>query len=172
MTGAPRIVLVVAAAENGIIGRDGRLPWRLASDLQRFRRLTLGKPVVMGRKTYASIGKPLDGRDSIVITRQRDFRPPGVHVAAAIEEALALGRRLAAARGVEDVMVVGGEEIFRQALAEAQRIHLTLVHAAPPGDTRFEAPGPPAWRETARAPMQQAANDEFPADFIVLDRQV
>jgi dihydrofolate reductase len=172
LTGALRIVLVVAAAENGVIGRDGRLPWRLASDLKRFRQLTLGKPLVMGRKTYASIGKPLDGRDSIVITRQRDFRPPGVHVAAALEEALVLGRRLAAKRGVEDVMVVGGEEIFRRALGEAHRIHLTLVHAAPAGDARFEAPGPPAWRETARAPMQQGPNDEFPADFIVLDRQV
>ena len=171
MSGAPRISLIVAVAENGIIGSAGRLPWRLSSDLQRFRKLTLGKPVVMGRKTYASIGKPLDGRDNIVVTRQPDFRPPGVHVAAGVEEALALGRRLAAARGVDEVMVIGGEEIFRLALGRAQTIHLTLVHAAPAGDRRFDVPGPPAWRETARAPMRQGANDQFPADFIVLDRQ-
>jgi dihydrofolate reductase len=169
--GAPRIVLVVAVAENGIIGRAGQLPWRLASDLKRFRQLTLGKPVVMGRKTYASIGKPLDGRHNIVVTRQRDFHPPGVCVTAAVEEALALGQRLAAAHGGDEVMVIGGEEIFRRALDHAQRIHLTAVHAAPAGDARFDVPGPPAWRKTACAPMVQGPNDQFPADFIVLDRQ-
>jgi dihydrofolate reductase len=168
---APRIVLVVAAAENGIIGRAGRLPWRLPSDLKRFRQLTLGKPVVMGRKTYASIGKPLDRRDNIVVTRQAHFRPPGVYVAASVEEALELGQKLAVSRGVDEVMVIGGEEIFRRALDRAQRIHLTLVHAAPAGDARFDAPGPPAWRELRRAPMGQGPNDQFPADFIVLDRQ-
>jgi dihydrofolate reductase len=171
MGGAPRIVLVVAVAENGIIGRAGQLPWRLPSDLKRFRQLTLGKPVVMGRKTYASIGKPLDGRDNIVLTRQPDFHPPGVYVAAAVEEALALGQRLAAAHGGDEVMVIGGEEIFRRALDHAQRIHLTAVHAAPAGDVRFDVPGPPAWRKTACAPMVQGPNDQFPADFIVLDRQ-
>jgi len=171
LSGAPRISLLVAVAENGIIGRAGRLPWRLPSDLQRFRKLTLGKPVVMGRKTYASIGKPLDGRDNIVITRQREFCPAQVYAAAGVEEALALGRRLAAARGVDEVIVIGGEEIFRLSLERAQRIHLTLVHATPAGDTRFDVPGPPAWRETARAPMRQGPNDQFPADFIVLDRQ-
>jgi dihydrofolate reductase len=168
---APRIVLVVAVADNGIIGRAGELPWRLASDLKRFRQLTWGKPVIMGRKTYASIGKPLDGRDNIVVTRQPDFHPPGVYVAAAVEEALALGQRLATDHGVDEVMVIGGEAIFQRALACAQRIHLTRVHATPAGDARFEPPGPPAWRETQRAPMVQRPNDQFPADFIVLDRQ-
>jgi len=171
LSGPPRITLLLAVAENGIIGHAGRLPWRLSSDLQRFRALTLGKPVVMGRKTYASIGQPLEGRDNIVLTRQPDFCPPRVLVAAGVEEALALGRQLAAARGVDEVMVIGGEEIFRLTLERAQRIYLTLVHAAPAGDTRFDVPGPPAWRETARMPMRQGPNDQFPADFIVLDRQ-
>lgn len=171
MSLAPRIVLVVAVAENGIIGQAGQLPWRLASDLRRFRQLTLGKPVVMGRKTYASIGKPLDGRDNIIVTHQPDFHPAGVHVASAVEEALELGQRLAAKHGVGEVMVIGGEEIFRRALGRAQRIHLTRVHATPAGDARFDPPGPPAWRETQRAPMVQGPNDQFPADFIVLDRQ-
>jgi dihydrofolate reductase len=168
---APRIVLVVAVADNGVIGRAGQLPWRLASDLKRFRQLTLGKPVIMGRKTYASIGKPLDGRDNIVVTRQPDFHPPGVYVATAVEEALVLGQRLATERGVNEVMVIGGEAIFQGALARAQRIHLTRVHAAPAGDARFDPPGPRAWRETERVPMVQGPNDQFPADFIVLDRQ-
>ena len=171
MSGAPRIVLVVAVAENGVIGRAGQLPWRLSSDLKRFRQLTLGKPVVMGRKTYASIGKPLDERDNIVLTRQPDFHPPGVYLAGTVEEALALGQRLAADRGVDEVMVIGGEEIFQRALDRAQRIHLTRVHATPAGDAHFDPPGPPAWRETQRAPMVQGPNDQFPADFIVLDRQ-
>jgi dihydrofolate reductase len=165
-----RITLVVAVAENGVIGRDGRLPWRLPSDLKRFRKLTLGKPMVMGRKTYDSIGKPLDGRDTIVVTRRADFNPPGVHRAASVEDALALGRKLAIGRGVGEVAVVGGEEIFKVALPSADRIYLTLVHAAPAGDIRFEIPDPQTWHETAREPMPQGPRDEFPADFIVLDR--
>ena len=166
------IALVVAVAENGVIGRDGQLPWRLPSDLKRFRKLTLGKPMIMGRKTYDSIGKPLDGRDTIVVTRQPDFHPPGVHHVASVEEALALGQELAARRGAHEVTVVGGEEIFRLVLARADRIYLTKVHAAPAGDTRFDSPDPRIWRETAREPMPQGPNDQYPADFIVLERQV
>jgi dihydrofolate reductase len=166
-----RIAFVVAAAENGVIGRDGQLPWRLPSDLKRFRKLTLGKPMIMGRKTYDSIGKPLDGRDTIVITRQRDFRPAGVHAAASVDDAITLGRKLAAGRVAGEVMIVGGQEIFRRALAHADRIYLTLVHATPTGDTRFDPPDPQIWRETAREPMAQGPGDQFPADFIVLDRQ-
>jgi len=168
---APRIALVVAVAENGVIGRGGGLPWRLPSDLQRFRKLTLGKPLVMGRRTYLSIGRPLDGRDTIVVTRQADFGAAGVHIAASLEEALALGRRLAAARGAEEVMVIGGEEIFRAALPMANRVYLTLVHASPPGDTRFPLPDPALWREVAREPMPRSPKDEFAADFVVLERQ-
>jgi dihydrofolate reductase len=166
-----RIALIVAASENGIIGRNGQLPWRVSSDLKRFRTLTLGKPVVMGRKTYDSIGKPLDGRDNIVVTRQADFNPPGVHIARSVEHALALGQELAAGRGVDEVMIIGGAEIYRMALARAERIYLTLVHAAPAGDARFDAPDRQPWRETAREPMPQGPNDQFSAEFIVLDRQ-
>ena len=171
MTGKVRIAFVVAAAENGVIGRNGQLPWRLPSDLKRFRKLTLGKPVVMGRKTYDSIGKPLDGRDNIVVTRQAGFCPPGVHPARSVEQALALSQELAAGRGAEEVMVIGGAEVYRVALPRAERIYLTLVHAEPEGDARFHALDPQQWRETAREPMPQRPNDQFPADFIVLDRQ-
>jgi dihydrofolate reductase len=166
-----RIAFVVAVAENGVIGRGGKLPWRLPTDLRRFRKVTLGKPMIMGRKTYESIGKPLDGRDSIVVTRQRDFAAAGVHVATSVEEAIDLGRELAEKRGVDEVMVIGGEGIFRAALADADRIYLTLVHGTPAGDTRFALPDAPAWRETAREPMPQGSGDEYPADFIVLERQ-
>jgi len=171
VSGKPRIAFVVAVAENGIIGRNGQLPWRLPTDLKRFRKLTLGKPMIMGRKTYDSIGKPLDGRDSIVVTRRQDFGPPGVRVAGSVEDAIALGRELAARRGADEVVITGGEEIFRATLPHATRIYLTLVHAAPAGDTRLDLPDPRAWREVAREPMPQGPQDQYPADFIVLDRQ-
>ncbi len=166
-----RIAFVVAVAENGIIGTKGKLPWRLPSDLKRFRKLTLDKPIIMGRKTYESIGKPLDRRDTIVVTKQEGFRSSGVRFASTLEDAIALGRQLAAARGANEVMIVGGEEVFRRALAYADRIYLTLVHAAPAGDTRFEMPDSRTWQETAREPMRQSPDDQFPADFMVLDRQ-
>ena len=137
MTKAPRVALIVAVAENGVIGRGGALPWRLPSDLRRFRRLTLGKPMIMGRKTYQSIGRPLDGRESIVLSGRRERYPAGVHVAASIKEALALAAQLAGARGVEEVAVIGGAEVFAAALPFAERIYLTLVHAKPAGDRRL-----------------------------------
>jgi dihydrofolate reductase len=128
--------------------------------------------MIMGRKTYDSIGRPLDGRDTIVVTRARDFSAPGVHVARSIEEAIALGRALAAGRGAGEVAVIGGEEVFRLALPHAKRIYLTVVHGTPAGDTRFALPDPGAWRETAREPMAQGPGDQYPADFVVLERQV
>ena len=155
MTGKVRIALVVAAAENGVIGRDGQLPWRLPSDLKRFRKLTLGKPVVMGRKTYEF------DRQAARWSRQHRRHAPagfprlGVHLTASVEEALVLGRELAAKRGADEVMVIGGAEIFRPVIAVADRIYLTLVHAAPAGDVRFDTPDPRLWRETAREPMPQ-----------------
>jgi len=171
VTGKARVAFLVAVAENGAIGRKGKLPWKLPTDLKRFRKLTLGKPVIMGRRTYESIGKPLDGRDNVVVTRRPDFAAEGVHVAASVEDAIALGRELADKRGVDEVMVIGGEEIFRAAFPLADRIYLTLVLGSPAGDTRFDIPDAAAWRETAREPMPQGAGDQYPADFIVLERQ-
>lgn len=171
MTKAARIAFVVAVAENGVIGNHGRLPWRLSSDLKKFRALTLGKPVIMGRKTYESIGKPLDGRDNIVLTTQRGFRPDGVHVVATLEEAIALGRRLAAERHADEVMIIGGADVFRAALPLAERIYLTRVHAAPAGDIHFASLDPEEWSETARETLPRGARDQFSADFMVLDRK-
>lgn len=165
------VAFVVAMAENGVIGHNGQLPWRMPTDLKRFRKLTLGKPVLMGRKTYQSIGKPLDNRDNIVITRQRDFAQPGIHVVGTPAEGIALGRELAAERGVGEVAIIGGAEVFRAALPFTERVYLTLVHGNPAGDVVLDAFDPKIWRESAREPMQQASNDQFPADFIILDRQ-
>ena len=166
-----RIVFVVAAASNGVIGQDGQLPWRLPTDLKRFRALTLGKPVIMGRKTYQSIGKPLAGRDNIVLSRQPAFHAAGVTVVADIDAAIDLGRRLAAQHGVDEVAVIGGAEVFRAALAQTDRIYLTLVVAAPAGETRLAPFDPADWRETARAPMAKGPGDQYDADFIELERK-
>jgi dihydrofolate reductase len=166
-----KVTFVVAIAENGVIGRDSRLPWRMPSDLRRFRRLTLGKPVIMGRKTYESIGRPLDGRDNIVMTRKCDFAAPGIHVVTTAAAALELARSLGAARGAKEIAVIGGAEVFNALLPNTDRVYLTLVHATPPGDVVLPAFDPRQWRETAREPMQRAAGDEFAADFIVFDRQ-
>jgi dihydrofolate reductase len=168
---AVRIAFVVAAAANGVIGRDGQLPWRLPSDLKRFRALTLGKPIIMGRKTYESIGKPLDGRDNIVLSRQPGFNPPGVTVVARIEDAIQLGRRLAAQQGVDEVAIIGGAEVFGAALPLADRIYLTLVKGTPDGETRLAQFDPETWQETAREVMAKGPRDQYCADFIVLDRK-
>jgi dihydrofolate reductase len=165
------VAFVVAVAENGVIGRNGELPWRMPTDLRRFRRLTLGKPVIMGRKTYESIGKPLDGRDNIVVTRRRDFAAHGVHVVDTVQAAVALGGTLAANRGVDEIAVIGGADIFRAALPLAQKVYLTLVHGKPEGNVSLEPFDSNVWRETFRAPMQQGPNDEFAADFLVLERR-
>ena len=171
MNEAVRIAFVVAAAANGVIGRDGQLPWRLPSDLKRFRALTLGKPIIMGRKTYESIGKPLDGRDNIVLSRQPGFNPPGVAVVARIEDAIQLGRRLAARQGVDEVAIIGGAEVFGAALPLADRIYLTLVKGTPVGETRLPQFDPETWQETAREAMAKGPRDQYCADFIVLDRK-
>jgi dihydrofolate reductase len=165
------VTFVVAMAENGVIGRDGQLPWRMPTDLKRFRQLTLGRPVIMGRKTYESIGRPLDGRDNIVMTRKHDFTAPGIHVVTTAAAALELARSLAAARSADEIATIGGAEVFRALLPSTDRVYLTLVHAAPPGDVVLPAFDPLRWREIRREPMQQAPGDQFPADFIVLDRQ-
>jgi dihydrofolate reductase len=171
VTDKVRIAFAVAVAENGVIGAGGDLPWRLPTDLKRFRKTTMGKPIVMGRKTYVSIGKPLDGRDNIVITRDRSFSAAGIHVVFAIDAAIALGRRLAVQRGVDEVVVIGGAEIFHATLASADRIYLTLVRGQPAGDTFLDPFDPTVWTETAREPMPQGTDDQYPADFIVLERK-
>jgi dihydrofolate reductase len=164
-----RVVAVVAIAENGVIGRDGTLPWRLSSDLKYFRRMTLGKPVIMGRKTFASIGKPLDGRDNIVVTRQPGFAAPGIDVVATPEAALDLALRKAKARGASEIAVIGGAEIYARLLPRLDRIYLTRVHGAPDGDATLEL-DMGQWREVERSQMSRTEKDAYDATFITLDR--
>jgi dihydrofolate reductase len=163
--------MVVAVAQNRVIGSHGRLPWRLASDLQHFRALTLGKPVIMGRKTFTAMGKPLPGRDNIVITRDRTFAPAGVHSVPDLAAALTLARCLAKKHDAAEIMVIGGGEIYRAALGAADRIYLTRVHARPAGEVSFPPLDPALWQETSRRAMPQGPRDDHAADFLVFDRR-
>lgn len=146
-TADPTITLVVAVAENGVIGREGDLPWRLSSDLKRFKADTIGKPVIMGRKTFQSIGKPLPGRENIVVSRDQSFRPDGVTVSSSVKSALDLARQAARAMEASDIAVIGGGEIYRQAFDLADRIIVTRVMARPDGDTHFPEIDPEIWQE-------------------------
>jgi dihydrofolate reductase len=161
----PQIVLVVAAADNDVIGAGGKLPWHLRSDLQHFRVLTAGKPVVMGRKTYLSIGRPLPGRTNIVVSRDPAFTAPGLLVAPTLEAALTSARGDALRRG-SDIMVIGGAEIFAQLLPAVTRLELTRVHLRPHGDVLLPPIEWSQWQETARRDLPQGPHDD--AGFTVL----
>ena len=165
-----KISLIVAVAENGVIGRNGALPWHVPSDLKTFRRVTMGRPVIMGRKTYASIGKPLPGRDNIVVTRDAGFSAAGTHRAASIDEALDIARRKAAERGVDEIMVIGGAEIFALSLPLADRIYLTRIHAHPDGDVTLPEPDRNIWREVSRTPIAPDPRDDAAATLLILER--
>ncbi len=165
-----KLSLIVAVAENGVIGRDGGLPWRLSSDLKTFRRLTMGKPLIMGRRTFNSIGKPLDGRDNIVVTRDPLFEVAGVSACATVAEAVTLGRVLAATRGADEIMVIGGAQIYAAVLPVADRIYVTQVHAAPPGDRHFPSLDKSVWGEVSREDLPKGARDDYAATLIVYER--
>jgi dihydrofolate reductase len=159
-----RIAFVVAYARGRVIGKDNRLPWRMPADSRRMRQLTMGKPLIMGRRTYESIGRPLEGRTSIVLTRDPSFHPEGVLVARTPDEALAL------AGGVEEVIVFGGTEIFREFLPRADRLYLTEIDANIPGDRRFPEIDPREWREIERTEHQPDERNPHPYRFLTLDR--
>lgn len=160
---APVVTMVVALARNGVIGRDNGLIWRLRSDLRRFRALTMGKPILMGRKTYESIGRPLPGRRTLVLTRDAGFAVPEVATIHSWEEALA-------AAGADELMVVGGGEIYALALPHAQRLHLTEVEISPDGDARFPPFDRTAFRETHRERHGAGEHDECAFSFVDLER--
>lgn len=166
---ALRLVLVAAVAENGVIGQGGDMPWRLSSDLKHFRAVTMGRPMIMGRKTFASIGKPLPGRDSVVLTRDRGFAAAGTVVVHDIDAAIAEAARLAAARGVDEAAVVGGGELYAALIDRVQALRITRVHAAPVGDTHFP-PIPAAFRETRRQGPVQGERDSAPVTFVDYER--
>lgn len=162
MNTRPPIVMVAAIAGNRVIGSDGDMPWRLPADLRRFKAVTLGKPMIMGRKTFDSIGRPLPGRRTIVVTRNPDWSADGVETAPSLPAALAL----AAGGNPDEIVIAGGGEIYAQALPLADRLRLTWVDAAPDGDALFPEVDSAVWRETARDP--HAAVEDRPA-FVFVD---
>lgn len=165
------IAIVAAVAENRVIGRDNTLIWRLKSDLRRFREITWGKPLIMGRKTYESIGKPLPGRQIVILTRDPGFSVDGAHVSYGWNEAKELSRELAQRNGASEVSVAGGAEIYRMALPEAEWLRLTIVHASPPGDVVFPAYDPRDYEEISRERHPAAAGDEHAFTFVDLRRR-
>jgi len=156
---------VVAVAENGVIGSHNGLPWHLPADLQRFKALTMGKPMIMGRKTWDSIGRPLPGRTSIVVSRQPQLAIAGCIVAGSLADAIA------AAGDVPEIAVIGGADLFRLALPAVTVIHLTRVHAAVPGDVFFPALLPGEWNETAIERHEADARHAYAFSFLELHRR-
>jgi dihydrofolate reductase len=166
------IIIIAAVAENGVIGRGNALPWRLKSDMVHFRTLTMGKPVVLGRKTFASIGKPLAGRTTIVVSRDENFSAPGIVVAPNYEAALATARGDALRRNAGAIIVAGGADIYVQALPLATRLVITQVHKRVDGDARFPAVDAKVWRETARSERKPGPQDDAAFAFVTYDRAV
>ena len=161
-----KVSLIAAVADNGVIGRAGTMPWRLAGDLKHFKASTLGKPVVMGRRTFQSLGEPLPGRTNIVISGDHGFAAEGALIVHSLDEAL----RAAEDEGAAECMIIGGGEIYALALALAERFYLTEVHASPEGDTRFPEFDRAAWREVARDDKPAAGAGSPAHSFVVLER--
>ena len=165
------IVLIAAVAENGVIGANGAMPWRLKSDLQRLKALTVGRPVVMGRKTFASIGRPLPRRTNIVVTRDRDIREAGVVVTHTIADALAIATGDALRRFATEIAVIGGAEIYAQSMDRADRLEITEVHARPDGDTHFAPIDAADWEEVARVRNPAGPDDSAEFSYVTFRRR-
>jgi dihydrofolate reductase len=170
-TARPEIVFIAAVAENGVIGADGAIPWRLKSDMQRLKMMTMGKPVVMGRKTFVSLRRPLPGRTNVVITRDAGFRAEGAVVTTSFDAARAVATGDALRRLVTEIAVIGGAEIYAQWMEIADRLEITEVHARPEGDTRFPAIDPAAWEEVARARNPAGPDDSADYSYVTYRRR-
>jgi dihydrofolate reductase len=164
------IVIVAAVASNGAIGGNNALLWRLPSDLKHFREITMDRPIIMGRKTFESIGRPLPGRTNIVVSRNPSFVPSGVIPAASLNDALEIARADADQRGVQDIAIIGGGQIYAEAMAFADRLEITEVAASPSGDVFFPELDPTIWRERKRKQAAQAPNDDHEFAFVTYER--
>lgn len=168
------ISMIIAAAQNRVMGRDNQMPWHLPNDLQYFKRSTMGKPMIMGRKTYESLGKPLPGRAHIIITRQADYQAPNandqVQVVANLADAITAAEALVANNETPEVMVIGGAEICSLAFPQTQRLYLTQVHADVDGDVYFPEFDLNEWREVSREDYQASEGNPYDYSFVVLER--
>ncbi len=165
------IVLIVAVAENGVIGAGGTIPWRLKADQQRFKIMTMGKPVVMGRKTFMSLRRPLPGRTNIVVTRDADYRAVGAVVTTSFDAARAVATGDALRRFATEIAVIGGAELYAQWMDRADRLEITEVHARPEGDTYFAAIDPATWEEVARVRNPAGPDDSADYSYVTYRRR-
>ena len=164
-----KMSLIVAVSRNGVIGVDNQLPWHLPDDLQYFKSVTMGKPLVMGRKTFDSIGRPLPGRTNIILTRDASWSAPGVEVATTLDDALSLARKACTNNGVDEVMVIGGEQIYRMTMVVADRLYVTEVDAEIAGDAFFPAIDNQQWQRT-QVKLPEVTGS-YGYQFVVLDRR-
>ena len=165
-----RISLIVALTENRVIGLDGVMPWHLSEDLKYFKRVTMGAPIIMGRKTFDSIGRALPGRTNIIITRDIDYYAEGIEVAHDFESAIEKASSVAGSQGKEEVFVIGGAQIYALALAQAERLYLTEIHIACAGDAYFPEIYASDWQEIERDARGPETSDCPAYSFVVLDR--
>lgn len=164
------LAIIVAAAENGVIGRENAMPWHLPDDLRHFKRVTMGKPIVMGRKTFASIGRPLPGRTNIVITRNPEFQADGVVVVSSLEEGLRVAELNARRDGADEVVVIGGAQIYAAALPLADRIYMTEIHASVEGDAVLPPIDWTQWREVSRERHAAQPPQRYAFSFVCYQR--
>jgi dihydrofolate reductase len=171
VTVTPRIALIAAVADNRVIGHKGAMPWRLATDLKRFKQLTLGKPVIMGRRTWESLRKPLSDRLNIVLSANRGFVADGGIVAHSLDEAIAIARDWVRGRSGDEAMVAGGGEIYAEAIGMADRLYITHVRSRPEGDAHFPEIDAAMWREVSRESYPAGEQDTEATDFLVYERR-
>jgi len=165
-----KLSIIVAQAQNRVIGINNNLPWHLPEDLRYFKQVTMGKPIIMGRKTFDSIGRPLPGRTNIVITRDGSYQPEGVKVVNSLEAARELAENICTIDGCDEAMVIGGAQIYEQALSLADRLYLTQVHADVNGDAWFPEFHPGDWMEMGRDDFTASGHNPYDYSFIVLQR--
>ncbi len=165
-----KIVLIAAFAQNRVVGIENRLPWHLPEDLKYFKRTTSGKAIIMGRKTYDSIGRPLPNRTNIVITRNPDFTAPGIKVVDSLEAAIAMAKEVNLINGVEEVMIIGGASIYESALPIADRLYLTHVHAKVEGDAYFPEVNFQKWTEVNREDYKASDKNPYDYSFVVYEK--
>jgi len=166
-----KIAIIVAMAENNVIGHNNNMPWHIPEDLKYFKKITTGHPIIMGRKTFESIGRPLPNRINIVVTNNHNWSADGVIVSHNIDEALRIGAREAEAVGVDELMVIGGAKLYRQVIDKAERLYLTQIHAHIEGDTAFPAFDKSDWFEVSRKEQSTDTGNNHNYSFIVLDRK-
>jgi dihydrofolate reductase len=165
-----RLAMIAGVAENGVIGSGNRIPWRISSDMAFFKRMTMGKPIVMGRKQYESVGRPLPGRTNLVVSRQVGYQPDGVIVISSLDAAIDHALSIAAADGADEAMIIGGGEIYAQAMRRAERLYISHIALRPEGDVRFPPIDPSIWREVEAPAVEVSPKDEATYRIAVYDR--